>query len=134
MSFTGHLGKKKPLAIIHASHQRAERPNRGRRDKQKLMAARSHPHSKNGENLGGGQQLETCIQNSNHMVLFSGSWSPTAAGGDTAGVAVGVVSSSLWVMLLGEVMGKLLQRASSSWPPLKVATHSPCVWLLSTIV
>ena len=131
----GQLGKRKPLAIIHTSHRRAERPNRGRRDKQKLMAARSHPHSKNGENLGGGHQLETCIWNSSHMVLFSGSWSPTAAGGDTAGAAVGVVvSSSLWVMLLGEVMGKLLQNASSSWPPLKVATLSPCVWLLSTIV
>ena len=91
----GHLGKKKPVAIIHPSHWRAERSNRGRRDKQKLMAARSHPHSRNGENLGEGQQPETCVQNSNHMVLFSGSWSPTAAGGDTAGAAVGVAVSSL---------------------------------------
>lgn len=49
-------------------------------------------------------------------------------------VAVGIVSSSLWVMLLGEVMGKLLYEPPALGLPLKVATHSPCVWLLSTIV
>ena len=40
----------------------------------------------------------------------------------------------LWVMLLVEVMGKLLQTVSSSWPPPKVATLSACVWLLSAVV